>query len=304
MAPWLGGAIESALAITGHDIEVVVAENASTDDSLAVASSFSSDRRFRLAGFDRHVPPIENLNRAVRASTGEWAVLLSADDVVSPVLADVVAEAAARGATLIGSNVILVNAAGEPSRPHPGYGPHTYKGRAGLAKVATRRPFFLCGTAFRRSDFDKVGGMDPRWLTADHDFFIRVAGLPGAVPMQDPRIGGTYFVDRGSTWTRLVKSGDDIRILGKMYQDRGMYRSLGIDRAVNRTLRGEAIHGVRKDLSRGDRATACKRLRFTVSYARGLPRAAALLDLLSVRLFGRVATPQLRSLLTTIFRAG
>jgi glycosyltransferase involved in cell wall biosynthesis len=293
MAPWLGRAVESALAVTGHDLEVVVLENASTDDSAVVARAFLGDERFRLVECDEHLPMMENWNRAVRATRGTWVVLLSADDVVEPVLADIIAEAAARGATLIGANSRVTNEAGDDIGVHPGTGSQTYEGREGLARVASG-PYHLCAAAFRRSDFDAVGGFDPRWLSADRDFFIRVAALPGARPMMDDRIAATYYADRGSTWGRLARSGDDVRVMGEMLDARHRYADLGIGREVNRTYASVALASASRDLAAGDRATAVHRLRGAAGHARGLPRAEVVVDLVAVRVAGRRVTPALR----------
>ncbi len=76
-------AVQSALAQDCVDLEVVIIDNASTDDSLAPVLALE-DSRVRVLRNDELVPAAENWNRAVRAGTGEYMKLLCADDLLEP----------------------------------------------------------------------------------------------------------------------------------------------------------------------------------------------------------------------------
>jgi glycosyltransferase involved in cell wall biosynthesis len=82
-AQWIGEAIESALAQTWDDFELVVSDDASTDSTVDVARSYS-DPRIRVDVSREHLGGAQNHNRAIRLSTGRFVKFLHADDVLAP----------------------------------------------------------------------------------------------------------------------------------------------------------------------------------------------------------------------------
>jgi glycosyltransferase involved in cell wall biosynthesis len=82
-AAWITEAIESVLAQTCTDFELVVSDNASTDDTAAIARSFD-DPRVRVSSVARKVSPVENHNRSVRLSSAPYVKFLHADDELLP----------------------------------------------------------------------------------------------------------------------------------------------------------------------------------------------------------------------------
>lgn len=80
---FIAATIRSVLAQTYDDIEIIVSDNASTDDSVEIVRSFESD------GVQLVTNPINlglsaNFDRVAEASTGRHLLLLSADDLASP----------------------------------------------------------------------------------------------------------------------------------------------------------------------------------------------------------------------------
>lgn len=80
---FLGKAIESALKQTIQDIEVIVADNQSTDDSMQIAASFS-DTRLRVYQNDVNIGMYENFQWAAEQATGTYLKFLAADDWLEP----------------------------------------------------------------------------------------------------------------------------------------------------------------------------------------------------------------------------
>lgn len=77
---YLGEAIESALAQDYGPIEIVVADDGSSDSSATIARSFRDVRLLELP----HGGVSVARNEAVAASTGEWLAFLDADDLWLP----------------------------------------------------------------------------------------------------------------------------------------------------------------------------------------------------------------------------
>ncbi len=74
-------ALESALAQTYANIEVIVSNNASTDETAAYLASVT-DPRLCVLTQTVFLTMVENWNACVRAATGDYFILLSDDDVL------------------------------------------------------------------------------------------------------------------------------------------------------------------------------------------------------------------------------
>jgi glycosyltransferase involved in cell wall biosynthesis len=98
-ARWVVQAVESALAQTHRDIEVIVSDNASTDDTTAYVSQVASrDARVRLLRGEINRGPVANWQRAADEARGEYAGLLFSDDWYEPAFVE-------RALELIGDEV-------------------------------------------------------------------------------------------------------------------------------------------------------------------------------------------------------
>jgi len=110
-AAFIGGAIRSALAQSLQDLEVVVVDDGSGDDTAAVVQSLmAQDARVRLI---RHAAPrgvSAARNSALEVASGAWIALLDADDEFAPMrLERLVAEAQARDLDGLADNLQLVD---------------------------------------------------------------------------------------------------------------------------------------------------------------------------------------------------
>ncbi len=84
-ATYIGEAIESALSQTFQDIEILVIDNASTDNSRDIIAQWKSrDDRIIALDFDKHVSSLENWNRCLEHARGRYIVFLHADDRLKP----------------------------------------------------------------------------------------------------------------------------------------------------------------------------------------------------------------------------
>lgn len=80
-ANYIGQAVESILSQDYPNLEVVVSDNASTDDIGAAIARFRSDSRFKYFRNDKNLGMIGNFHRALYDySTGDYALHLDGDD--------------------------------------------------------------------------------------------------------------------------------------------------------------------------------------------------------------------------------
>lgn len=80
---YLATTIEAALEQTYGDFELVVSDDASTDDSLEILAGFD-DRRIRVVRNERNLGAVGNWNRGMAEARGRYVKLLCADDLLYP----------------------------------------------------------------------------------------------------------------------------------------------------------------------------------------------------------------------------
>ena len=172
-ARFLRQAIDGALAQTHPDVEVVVVDDGSTDDSAAVAESYG-DSVVLLRGPNRGLSAARN--KGVAASTGEFLTLLDADDVLLPdCLANrvrILQEKPEGG--LVAGYFREIDDNGQVRERVPEL---RKLGPLPAFRQAVRRNWGPpVGWTFRREAFERCGGFDPLLRSCeDWDFVIRVA---------------------------------------------------------------------------------------------------------------------------------
>jgi glycosyltransferase involved in cell wall biosynthesis len=81
--PFIGQAIESALSQTWKDFELIVLDNKSTDNTLAVIRKYK-DKRLRVIAHKKNLGAQANWNAAVTEAKGRFVKILCADDYMYP----------------------------------------------------------------------------------------------------------------------------------------------------------------------------------------------------------------------------
>jgi glycosyltransferase involved in cell wall biosynthesis len=80
---WIAGALESAVAQTYEELEILVTDNASTDATGELARAVD-DPRIRVERGSVTIGAVANHNRAIRLSRGTFVKFLHADDLLLP----------------------------------------------------------------------------------------------------------------------------------------------------------------------------------------------------------------------------
>jgi glycosyltransferase involved in cell wall biosynthesis len=93
MGRYVGDALRSALAQTYTDIEVIVCDNASSDDTSAILATFS-DPRLQIFRNPENLGATANFNLVVERSAGTWIKFLEADDMLAPTCVEEMIDAA------------------------------------------------------------------------------------------------------------------------------------------------------------------------------------------------------------------
>jgi glycosyltransferase involved in cell wall biosynthesis len=173
-AGFVGGAVETVLAQTHDDVEVIVADDASTDDTRRVLAAYADDDRVRVVRHEENRGVAAAFNSAAAAATGDFYCILGDDDRWHP---EKVARQLDRFAALP-DDYGLVYTGGvlaSDRRVTAIYDPH----QRGDVYPEVLRGFALhphSGHMLRREAFEAVGGFDesfPRGV--DWEFTIRLA---------------------------------------------------------------------------------------------------------------------------------
>ena len=83
-AHMLGSAVRSVLAQDYEALELIVSDNASTDDTQAVLAQFADDPRLRVLTLTEAVEVTDNWINGVTAATGDYFLLIGDDDYLLP----------------------------------------------------------------------------------------------------------------------------------------------------------------------------------------------------------------------------
>lgn len=171
---YLAEAIESALAQTETNIEVVVVDDGSTDSSRAILRRFAlQDARVRVFE-EEHRGLVATLNRGLEVALGRYICRLDADDIAEPsrIEKQVKFLEARQDYVLVGGQVTVIDKDGETigARERP----LLYA----EVETALRRSncFTHSSVMFRRTEVLREGGYDPLFnLAEDYDLWVRLA---------------------------------------------------------------------------------------------------------------------------------
>lgn len=173
-AAFIAETVESVLAQTYRDFELVIADHASTDDTLAVLRRYTDDPRIRILHTDAGGGAKRNWDRVSRAATGELIKLLCGDDTITPTSVQEQVEAFDDHpeAVLVASQRTLIDAAGKTIIATRGLGklsgPVDGRTAARTAVLAGSNIFGEPGCVMMRRDaLEKIG-----WWDNDHPFLI------------------------------------------------------------------------------------------------------------------------------------
>jgi Glycosyl transferase family 2 len=82
---FLGECVDSILTQDGVEVDLLIIDDASTDDSLAVAEAIAAaDGRVRLVANERNIGMVPTINRGLWDVDAEYVVKFDADDVLTP----------------------------------------------------------------------------------------------------------------------------------------------------------------------------------------------------------------------------
>lgn len=223
-AATLERALESILAQTLSELELLAIDDGSVDDSLRVIETVAAqDERVRPLPMGRNVGIARSLNVGIREARAPFVAVLDADDVAAPERLERQAAVlrARPEVAVVGSRMREVTSDGRELAPRTSF-------HAGEVNHVLLRfnPIPNTSAMMRRSAMLEVGGYDPRYrYAAEYDVWLRLAERHVLVALDEPlstrTMSGVNVAARAERAQTLEALGMRVRALRRRRTLRG-----------------------------------------------------------------------------------
>ena len=270
-ANYLREALDSICAQTFSDFEVVISDNASSDETPRICQEYAQrDPRIRVSRSEQFLQQAENVNRAVGLCSAEWIKLFCHDDLMAPICLARIQELAAKclpqvGLIGNGEQWLFSNGYCHPASVGSSE-PQYWEGRVYLREQLAGKPVppipSLTTATVRKSAWQSEGGFESRFLHFDLFLWTRLLmhwdytyepevlttnRIHGAQVAVSARTSLRSVADNRVLWREFVRVYGDALGLGRV--DRLVIRCRGL---------GSAGAAVAVQMLRKDFATAAK----------------------------------------------
>ncbi len=171
-APFLARAVDSVLAQTWQDFEIVIVDDGSTDDTKSLLDQLGTQSKIRCL-FQDHTGPAQARNAGIQSAFGAFIAFLDCDDVWLP--------------EKLERQMMVFGRTNPPGLVHSDYivlapdGRVIQHAKAGQSQDVFHQVFtgghapLLSTTIVSRALVDQIGGFDPRlWVSEDSDLILRL----------------------------------------------------------------------------------------------------------------------------------
>lgn len=177
-AAYLAQCLESILQQTLTDFELIVVDNASTDETPAVIAGIA-DPRLRYYRNPTNIGQIPNINRAVGLSSGDYISICHDDDLYAPDILRREVEVLSDhpGVALVHTAVWLLSDSGAIRGVHRvSRRDYVMKGHeAFLRYLALGHDIVFSTVMVRRAHYHRIGSFNPDYQCADFEMWLKLA---------------------------------------------------------------------------------------------------------------------------------
>jgi glycosyltransferase involved in cell wall biosynthesis len=180
-------ALDSALAQTYANLEIVISDNASTDGTEALVRS-RPDPRVRYFRQERNIPAVDNFNYCLEQARGKYFLLLFDDDLIDPdfVTCCIAATGGDANVALIRTGIRMISGSGQVTREQPNCTSAESLAEFVPAWFRYETQPYCCNTLLNTRTLREVGGFRSRKrLFADVLAHVRVAATGRSVNVAD-----------------------------------------------------------------------------------------------------------------------
>lgn len=249
---YLADCVHSVLAQDGVDVEAMILDDASTDDTIDVATRLAdSDKRVTVVQHERNMGHVPTFNEGLANATGDYVVLISADDMLtrgSLARATAVMEARPDVGLVYGHPVVVYGNNITPARTN-GRGARVWQGRDWISAQCRRGVSCIHSpeVCVRASVQRAVGGYTSTLPhSGDLEMWLRIAAVAGIARVNSDQ-AYRRFHGAGMLQTTFAGFLTDLRARRKAYDMFFSGPGAALPRARNdlamahRRLAGEAL---------------------------------------------------------------
>jgi glycosyltransferase involved in cell wall biosynthesis len=180
--------VESILNQVYSDFELILINDGSTDDTLAIGKQYAErDKRIKIISKSNTGLP-DSLNVGLNAAQGEWIARLDADDIAMPYRLQKQMKCIdkSKEIVLVGSGCVAIDRQGNEIGRYKYPGSH-FKIVKSMEKMAS--PFPHSSAFFSRNLVKKIGGYCSRFKAGeDIDLWFRISNLGSICCLPEPLI--------------------------------------------------------------------------------------------------------------------
>lgn len=213
-AGYIKETIDSILNQTYSNIELIISDDKSTDNTIEVIESIG-DSRIKLYKNEKNLGMSGNWNRCLELCQGEFMKLICADDMLAKDAIEKEVNALLENpeAVMVESDTRLVDLNGKYKGWYKRRGNGLVEGKKIARAGVFSQNYFGAPLAntFRRSAYEKVKGFDTNFVyILDYDFLIRIACLGKIYVIHEPL--NFFRVRNDSNTGNVMSAGEKNRI--------------------------------------------------------------------------------------------
>lgn len=180
---YVGLAIDSILAQTYKDFELIIIDDGSTDNSLHIIKSYKDPRIKIISRENKGL--VASLNEGIRLAHGRYIARHDADDISEPTRIEKQLYEFGRRPKLVllGTSIITIDMKGSTLNRH-----RVLSGvKCVKSELLIRSPFAHGSVMFRKDAFSKTIGYDTsEWPAEDYGLWVRLAGMGDMDNLSEP----------------------------------------------------------------------------------------------------------------------
>lgn len=212
---YLKDALKSALRQTYKNIEIIVSDNCSTDNTGKVVNDFN-DARVRYFRQDENIKAIDNFNFCVEKARGVYLLLLHDDDMIDDDFVETCMKMAnySTDIGIIRTGMRRIDGQGNLLRENPNFAGGLSTEDFFLTWFQGKTPMHVCMSLFNTNKLKQIGGIKSKYqLFADVCAEVILAAKFGRLDIEDIKASFRMHIEQNTSSTKIKDWCQDSFIL-------------------------------------------------------------------------------------------